>query len=75
MTSYKLVRYQYQVAGHGGNCSASKGPANPYRAHRVLPAIVTTIVALIYRRGNNFIRFKFTHLAIFSRFSTNIQTR
>ena len=33
---------KYQVPGPGGDCSASKGPVNPYQAHRVPAATVTT---------------------------------
>ena len=40
---------KYQVPGPGGDCSASKGPVNPYQAHRVPAATVTTTVAVAYK--------------------------
>ena len=39
---------KYQVPGPGSDCSASKGPVNPYQAHRVPAATVTTTVAVAY---------------------------
>ena len=39
---------KYQFPGPGGDCSASKGPVNPYQAHRVPAATVTTTVAVAY---------------------------
>ena len=39
---------KYQVPGPGGDCSAFKGPVNPYQAHRVPAATVTTTVAVAY---------------------------
>ena len=36
------------MPGPGGDCSASKGPVNPYQAHRVPAATVTTTVAVAY---------------------------
>ena len=41
-----MYSIKYQVPGPGGDCSASKGPVNPYQAHRVPAATVTTTVAV-----------------------------
>ena len=43
-----MYSIKYQVPGPGGDCSASKGPVNPYQAHRVPAATVTTTVAVAY---------------------------
>ena len=45
-----ILKYsiKYQIPGAGGDCSASKGPINPYQAHRVPAATVTTTVAVAY---------------------------
>ena len=43
-----MYSIRYQVPGPGGDCSASKGPVNPYPAHRVPAATVTTTVAVAY---------------------------
>ena len=47
---------KYQVPGPGGDCSASKGPVNPYQAHRVPAATVTTTVAVAYTANIGVIR-------------------
>ena len=39
---------EYQAPRPGGDCSASKGPVNPYQAHRVPAATVTITVAVAY---------------------------
>ena len=43
-----MYSIKYQVPGPGGDCSASKGPVNPYQAHRVPAATVTATVAVAY---------------------------
>ena len=43
-----MYSIKYQVPGPGGDCSASKGPVNPYQAHRAPAATVTTTVAVAY---------------------------
>ena len=43
-----MYSIRYQVPGPGSDCSASKGPVNPYQAHRVPAATVTTTVAVAY---------------------------
>ena len=40
---------KYQVPDPGGDCSASNGPLNPYQAHRVPAATVTTTDAVAYK--------------------------
>ena len=48
--SVRIFMYgiKYQIPGPGGYFSASKGPVNPYQAHRVPAATVTTTVAVAY---------------------------
>ena len=48
MGTFRNFRYsiQYQIPGPGGDCSASKGPINPYQAHRVPAATFTTTMAV-----------------------------
>ena len=48
MVSNQRYSIKYQVPGPGGNCWASKGPVNPYQAHRVPAATVTATVAVAY---------------------------
>ena len=47
LSTYKYS-IKYQVPGPCGDCSASKGPVNPYQAHRVPAATVTATVAVAY---------------------------
>ena len=39
---------KYHVPGPGSDCSASKGPVDPYQALQVPAATVTTTVAVAY---------------------------
>ena len=39
---------QYEVQGPDRNCSAFRGPVNPYQVHRVPDATVATTVAVAY---------------------------
>ena len=44
------------MSGPGGDFSASKGPINPYKAHRVPAATVTTTVAVAYTANRGITR-------------------
>ena len=48
VTTSIVSSIKYQVPGPGGDRLASKGPVNPYQAHRVPAATVTTTVVVAY---------------------------